>query len=40
VFVIDWTTTGYPDPTGTPPTHAVTVCLRAPKPTPEAMLEK
>src|SRR5215210_3974926 len=28
VFVIDWTTIGYADPTGTEPTRAVTVGLR------------
>jgi hypothetical protein len=28
VFVIDWTTTGCPLPTGTPPTTQVTVGLR------------
>src|SRR5687767_6960681 len=30
VFVIDCTTIGAPEPTGTPPTLAVTVCLRCP----------
>ena len=29
VLVIDWTTMGWPEPTGTPPTEAVTVCRRA-----------
>jgi hypothetical protein len=33
VFVIDWTTTGIDDPTGTPPTHVVTVSLRTPNDT-------
>jgi hypothetical protein len=28
VFVIDWTTIGWADPTGTEPTSAVTVGLR------------
>ena len=28
VLVIDWTTIGWPEPTGTPPTRAVTVCRR------------
>jgi hypothetical protein len=28
VFVMDCTTTGCPEPMGTPPTRAVTVCLR------------
>jgi hypothetical protein len=28
VFVIDWTTMGCPDPTGTPPIAAVTVWRR------------
>jgi hypothetical protein len=31
VFVIDWTTTGCDDPTGTEPTSAVTVVLRGAK---------
>jgi hypothetical protein len=31
VFVIDWTTTGCADPTGTVPTSAVTVDLRGAK---------
>src|SRR5690348_10335874 len=33
VFVIDCTTTGCPDPICTPPTEAVTVCLRSPNTT-------
>jgi hypothetical protein len=33
VFVIDCTTTGCADPTGTPPTIVVTVCLRLPNAT-------
>jgi hypothetical protein len=37
---MDCTTTGCAEPTGTPPTHAVTVCLRLPKDTERSLREK